>query len=165
MAGIGEVEAGEPVGAVADNPDVEGLQSLESGRHIEDRLDTGADHQHAGVREGCEIRGLVPAVTRAAMHAAQPAGGEHGDARGRRQVRGRGDRRPAVPARAASTATSRTLTLTTSVPSAMRRFASSSKPTCGSPPMIAIVAGTAPPERTASSISRATRRLSGRGKP
>src|SRR4029078_7227060 len=43
--------------------------------------------------------------------------------------------------------------------------ASSSSPTVTSPPMTAIVAGTAPCERTASSISRATRRLSGRGSP
>ena len=32
VAGIGQVEAGEPVGAVADHPDVEGLQPLQSGR-------------------------------------------------------------------------------------------------------------------------------------
>ena len=55
--------------------------------------------------------------------------------------------------------------MTTSSDSAIASSASSSSPTRTSPPTTAMVAGTAPAERTAASNSRATRRLSGRGSP
>src|SRR5215203_5033607 len=53
----------------------------------------------------------------------------------------------------------------TPAPAAMTPSAASSSPTRTSPRTTAIVAGTAPAARTASSQARATRRLSGRGSP
>ena len=71
---------------------------------------------------------------------------------------------PSAPV-AAATARSRTESLAT--PSAPARCSiwSSSRPTISSPPIMPMVAGTAPLSRTVCSISRATRRLSGRGRP
>ena len=62
-------------------------------------------------------------------------------------------------------ARSRTLTLTTSSEPAITVNASASSPILGWPATTAIVAGTAPPSRTACSISRAMSRLAGRGRP
>ena len=69
------------------------------------------------------------------------------------------------PPRLTSVATSRTLTLTTSSRLATWSRASSSRPIRTRPSRMAIVAGTAPRERTMSSTSVATRRFSGRGSP
>src|SRR4051812_9601028 len=71
---------------------------------------------------------------------------------------------PATP-RASAGARSRTPHLTTPSVSASASSAAASSPTRTEPASSAIVAGTAPPARTAASISRATRRLSGRGSP
>ena len=71
---------------------------------------------------------------------------------------------PCAP-RAAAGARSRTPHLTTSSPPAIASSAASSSPIRTSPETSAIVAGTAPAERTAASISRATSRLRGRGSP
>ena len=60
---------------------------------------------------------------------------------------------------------SRTLTLTTSSRLATWSSASSSRPMRTRPSRMAMVAGTAPRERTMSSTSVATRRFSGRGRP
>src|SRR6478609_4816463 len=70
-----------------------------------------------------------------------------------------------MPPRAATLARSRTLTLTTDDSVATRPSASSSSPIRATPSTTAMVAGTAPPARTSPSISRAIRRLSGRGSP
>ena len=70
-----------------------------------------------------------------------------------------------TPPRAATAASSRTLTFTASSSFASRSRAASSSPTRASPSMTATVAGTAPPSRTACSNSRASRALSGRGRP
>ncbi len=69
------------------------------------------------------------------------------------------------PLRATTGARSRTPHLATPSVFASASSAASSRPTRTSPPRIAIVAGTAPCSRTTPSISRATRRLSGRGSP
>ncbi len=57
------------------------------------------------------------------------------------------------------------LVFTTSAPSATWTSWSSSSPTWTVPPTIAIVAGTAPPRRTASSICRAVAALVSVGSP
>ncbi len=69
------------------------------------------------------------------------------------------------PPRLTRVATSRTLTLTTSSRLATWSSASSSRPIRTRPSRMAIVAGTAPRDRTMSSTSVATRRFSGRGSP
>ena len=66
---------------------------------------------------------------------------------------------------AAATPRSRSESLSTSSAAHNRCSAASSSPTCTTPSSIAIVAGTAPPARTADSISRPIRRLSPRGNP
>ena len=71
---------------------------------------------------------------------------------------------PSAPV-AAATARSRTESLATPSTVASRVSWASSRPTTSSPPIMPIVAGTAPASRTVRSISRATRRLSGRGRP
>ena len=68
-----------------------------------------------------------------------------------------------TPPRAATDASSRTLTFMASSSFASRSRAASSSPTRAWPSMTATVAGTAPPSRTACSNSRASRALSGRG--
>jgi hypothetical protein len=95
MPGVGEVEAGEVVGAVAGDADLERLQPLERGGNVEDRLDPGADDADAGARECDEVGGLVPGGACVAVHTAEPAGGEHGDPGLRGEVRGGGDGRRA----------------------------------------------------------------------
>src|SRR4051812_15133485 len=69
------------------------------------------------------------------------------------------------PPRAITGARSRTPHLAMPSVFASASSAAASSPTRTCPPRIAIVAGTAPLDRTTSSISRATRRLSGRGNP
>ena len=95
-------------------------------------------------------------VSRAlAVHAAEAAGGEHADARLRGEVRGGGDRgRPVVRAAAAS-GRSRTLELRDALAGRQqlqRRVGRGRRR--ASPSSTAIVAGTAPAARTASSSSR-----------
>ena len=108
-----------------------------------------------------------PSVSRAvAVHAAEPAGGEHAGCPPRAA-------RCAVaatvvapcPPRAATGARSRTPHLTTSSAAPRPPAPSSSRPMRASPATTAIVAGTAPPARTAASTSCATSRLRGRGRP
>ena len=71
---------------------------------------------------------------------------------------------PSAPV-AAATARSRTESFATSSVLASRVSWASSRPTTSSPSIMPMVAGTAPVARTVCSISRATRRLSGRGSP
>ena len=70
-----------------------------------------------------------------------------------------------VARRAITTARSRALHLATSSPAAIVSIPASSSPIRTIPSTIAIVAGTAPSSRTASSIPCATWRFSGRGRP
>src|SRR5882757_9104116 len=60
---------------------------------------------------------------------------------------------------------SRLLTLITDSSAAIRASAASSRPTCGTPSITAIVAGVAPASRAVCSKTRATSALRGRGKP
>ena len=164
--GRGQVERREGVGPVAEHGDVQRLQALERRGDVEDRLHARADDADPDAGERPEVRGLVEGLRRAAMDAAEPAGREDADARPLGEMGGRGDRRRAEAAPRASTGgRSRTPHLSTPSVFASASSASSSSPIRTSPPRIAIVAGTAPPARTTSSISRATRRLSGRGRP
>src|SRR4051812_34874024 len=71
----------------------------------------------------------------------------------------------ALAPRATAGARSRTPAFITPSPRAIASSAASSRPTRPSPATTAIVAGTAPAARTAASASRATRRLSGAGRP
>ena len=71
---------------------------------------------------------------------------------------------PVAP-RAAAIGRSRALHLTTSSRVAIASSAASSRPTRTSPSTSAIVAGTAPPSRTACSICRAISMFCGRGSP
>jgi hypothetical protein len=57
-----------------------------------------ADDRDAGPRQHVEVGRFVPAVARVTVHAADAAGGEHADARARRELGGGRDRRPAVRA-------------------------------------------------------------------
>ena len=70
-AGVGEVEAGEAVGAVAEHGHVERLEPLQRGLHVEDRLDAGAHHGDARGGERGQVGRLVPALARLAVHAAE----------------------------------------------------------------------------------------------
>jgi len=97
-ARVVQVEAREAVRAVAEHGHAERLEPLQRRRDVEDRLDPRADHRDADSGERVEVGRLVPAVARAAVHAAQPAGGEDVDAGPGRQPRGRGDRGRAVSA-------------------------------------------------------------------
>ena len=97
-AAVGEVEAGEPAGAVADHRDAEGLQPLQRRAHVEDRLDPGADHRDRGPGQRDQVGRLVEGVRRLPVHPAQAAGGEHADPGRRGHRAGRGDRGGAVRA-------------------------------------------------------------------
>ncbi len=114
-AGVAPVEAGEGVGAVAEHGHRRRLQHLERRGHVEDRLHPGADDEHADAGERAEVGGDVPGLPGAAVHPAEPAGGEerrcprHGPARpspppssprrGPARPRRRGRARTAWPAR------------------------------------------------------------------
>ena len=98
MAGVRPVEAGEPVGAVAQHAHVERLQPLERRAHVEDRLDARAHDEHRRPRQRGEVGRLVPRVARAAVHAAEAAGREDRDPGPGRKMRGGGDGRGAHPA-------------------------------------------------------------------
>jgi hypothetical protein len=100
VTGVAPVEAGEGVGAVADDGHRLGLEDLEGGRDVEDRLHARADDEHRCGGEGGEVGGHVPALPRAAVHATQPAGREHLHACGVREGGGGGHGGGAVPAQA-----------------------------------------------------------------
>ena len=166
-AGVGQVEAGELLGAVAEDPHVEGLEALEGGADVEDRLHPRAHDRHRRHGQGGEVGRLVPAVARLPVDAAEPAGREDPDARRAtaRWLVAATVVAPHPPRWRAIAPMSRTLTLTTSSRLATWSSASSSRPMRTRPSRMAIVAGTAPRERTMSSTSVATRRFSGRGSP
>jgi len=81
VAGVREVEARKRRGPVADDPDVQRLESLQGGAHIEDRLHSRAHDRDRRRGEGAEVGGLIPAVPSLTMHASETTGGEDADAR------------------------------------------------------------------------------------
>ena len=90
--GVAPVEPGEGVGPVPEHRHRRGLQQLQRGRDVEDRLHPGAHRQHGRAGQRREVGRDVPALPRA---------------RGapRRARRWRTPRRPAVAASAAVAAT------------------------------------------------------------
>jgi hypothetical protein len=94
------VEAGEGVSAVAEDGHGLGFEDLEGGRHVEDGLHARADDEHRCGGERGQVGGHVPALPRAAVHAAQPAGREHLHAGGVGERGGRRHRRGTVAAQA-----------------------------------------------------------------
>src|SRR3954449_10738178 len=180
--GVGHVEAGEGRRPVPDGPDRQGLQALQGGRDVEDRLHARTDDGQRGARQRGEVGRLVERLRRLPVHAAEPAGGEHADAGGGRRPPAprvaNAPRRAAAASsavletvvaplrrRAAATGRSRTPSLARPGSPAPRSTSSAVSPTCGTPSRMAMVAGTAPPARTAASTSSAAARLSGRGRP
>ena len=97
-AGVGEVEPGEPVGAVPQHRDRQRLQPLQGGGHVEDRLHAGADHEHRRRGEHPEVGRDVERLRRPSVHPAETAGREDPDPGPVGQRRGRGHRRRAGPA-------------------------------------------------------------------
>lgn len=96
LARTAQIEAGEVLRAVAEHPDPEGLQALQRGRDVQDRLHAGAHHRDVGAGEQPEIRGLVLGRGPVPVHAAEAAGREDAQACAGREERGRGHgRRPA----------------------------------------------------------------------
>ena len=145
VAGVGEIEAGEPVGAVADQPDAVRLEPLQGRRHVEDRLHAGADDGRRDPGQRGQVGRLV--VRRARRRGARRRG------RRWRRPRCRPGRRGAPSRRPSSRRTrrgprprprSRGLTLTTSSRPAIASSASSSRPIRARPATTATVAGTAP---------------------
>ena len=106
------------------------------------------------------------AAERSAMHAADATGGEDADAgrMGRDHRRGHRRRGPAVAASAAARF-GRAAFRTSGRLRERLEIGVRSSPTRNRPSRIAIVAGTAPPSRTAASDARATSRFCGYGRP
>ena len=164
-AAVGDEEAGEPAGPVAGDGDAEGLQPFQGRADVEDRLHAGADHHDRRTgqrRSGRPTRRRWPRV---AVHAAETAGGEDADLGGGGDRAGGGDRGGAVRALGGGERQVADGEFGHAVRPARWLSWASSRPTISSPPIMPMVAGTAPLSRTVCSISRATRRLSGRGRP
>ena len=89
---LAQPEAREDARAVPDDRDAQGLEPLERRGDVEHRLHPGAHHGDRRVREGRQVGRLVERVGRAAVHAAEPARGEHADAGERGEVRRRSHR-------------------------------------------------------------------------
>ena len=168
MPGVAQVEAGEAVGAVAEHGDAEGLQPLQGGADVEDRL-------HAGADDGDRQRGRARAGRPTRPRCRGPRGARRRGRRWRtRRCRparrgGPSPRRSSRPwPRARCDGRQVARTHLDDVVAAARSASSASS----SSPMRARArrrARSSPAPRraarTASSISRATRRLSGRGRP
>ncbi len=92
VAGIGDVEAGEPQRPVADDGDAQCLEPLQGRRDVEDRLHPGTDDCYRRTGQRRQVGGLVEGLGRPAVHAADPAGGEHANPRETRQGGSRRDR-------------------------------------------------------------------------
>ena len=162
-AGGAGVEGRELVGPVADHRDPLGLQELERLPDVEDRFGAGAHDRDAGARKLDEIGGDVECLLGAAVHAADPAGGEDFDARERSDKHRRRDRRAC---RAFARGDQRQI-----APRGLDDAAAElaelidllavERPTLKRPSMTAIVAGTAPISRTASSTDSAVSTLRG----
>ena len=93
VAAVGQPERGEPIGAEDEHGHAQRLQPLQRGGDVEDRLDPGRHHRDAAAPEDAEVGRLVEGRAGVAVHAADPAGGEHADAGLRGEQRGRRDGR------------------------------------------------------------------------
>ena len=89
VAGVAEVEARERRRCRSRGRHAEGLQPLQGGGHVEDRLHAGADDRDVGGGEGLQVGGLVPGAAGVAVDPAEAAGREDRDAGAGSEVRGR----------------------------------------------------------------------------
>src|SRR5205807_2116641 len=89
------VERRELVRAVAEDGNAQRLEALEGERQIEHVLRAGAHDDDRMPRDRLEVGGLIEAPFRASVHAADAAGRQDLDARGRRDLHGRRDGRAA----------------------------------------------------------------------
>ena len=80
-AGLAGIEGGQLLGAVADDGHALGLQILQRQAQIQNGLGAGAHHHHRGLSQLLQIGGDIHGGLSAAMHAADAAGGKHGDTR------------------------------------------------------------------------------------
>ena len=164
-AGVGEEEARETVGAVAEQGDVERLHALERRLDVEDRLDPRAYDDDRRRAERGQVGGLVVALARLAMHAAEPARGEHANP----GARGDGAVAATVVARSPPSrrdGRSRTVSLATSF-SAIWSSAWRSSPISSMPSTIPMVGGSRPrpgPPPRSRGRSRGCRGAAARGR-
>ena len=80
-AGLAGIERGQLVRAVADDGDAVGLEVFEREAEVENGLRARADDHDGGVCQLLKVGGDVEGLLRAAVHAADAAGGEHANAR------------------------------------------------------------------------------------
>ena len=163
---VREVEARERVRPVADHRHRQRLERLERPGHVEDRLHAGADDEDRCRRDDAEVGGDVEGLGRAAVHAAEPAGREDADpgqvGERRRRGHGRRTRKSQVPQRRPRRGPTAWRCRDRCRPAPPQR---PPRPMCTTPSSTAIVAGTEPPARTASSICAPISMLSGWGSP
>ena len=98
QAGVAAVEGREFLGSEADYGYAVRLQILQCELQIQDSLRPRADHHHRGIGQLFQVRGDIHGGFRAAMHAADAAGGKDLDSGHRRNHHRRGDRRRPVHA-------------------------------------------------------------------
>ena len=157
---------GELVRAVPDHRRALRLEHLQRARNVEDGFGTGADDRDGGSSEFREVRGDVEGVLASAMDAADAAGDEHLDAGAVREEHGGGDGGGSRGALSDDGGDVAADTLAARAPASARaRRWLSSRPTVGTPSIMATVAGTAPLARTTDSTSRAISRFRGYGIP
>ena len=97
-AALPGVEGGQLAGAVADDGHAVGLQVLQGQPQVQNGLGAGTDHHHGGVGQLLQIGGDVHGGLSPPVHAADAAGGEHGDPGHVGDNHGSGDSGGAVPA-------------------------------------------------------------------
>ena len=97
-AGLARVERGQLVGAVADDGHAVGLEVFERQSEVQNGFRARADDHDGGVGQLLEVGGDIERLLRAAMHAADAAGGKHADARHVGDHHRGGDGAGAVPA-------------------------------------------------------------------
>ena len=85
---VGDVEAGEGRRPVADDGHASVSSRSRVAPDVEDRLHARADHDDRRPGQRGEVGGLVEGLARAAVHAAEPAGGEDADPGRRGEQRG-----------------------------------------------------------------------------
>ena len=98
QAGVAAVEGWEFLGSEADDGYAVRLQILQRELQIQDGLRSRANHHHRGICQLFQVRGDIHGGFRAAMHAADAAGGKDLDSGHRRNHHRRGDRRRPVHA-------------------------------------------------------------------
>ena len=79
VAAVGQPERREAVGPEHEHGDAQRLQPLERGADVENRLDAGRDDRDPAAAEDPEVGGFVERGAGVAVHAADPARGEHAD--------------------------------------------------------------------------------------